>query len=325
VFDGRPRTSRAPRPATAPPDHDSVGDAEGAAGEWDQLWGLDPSACRGLELRDSGVTWLTTTDAGRFLVAAEGFLLRDVVANNAVLTEARFWSSLSQPPPGARFGWWTDASGTQGAFVQIPEHMPICSPLTPAAIAELDRELGGSTSLGVDARDAAAVTQAWRDQGKALGPSARLTLLRLDALRAPALPPGASRMADAGDAQLLRTWFALFQERHPEDRNHVGFVVDEPLRAGAVVVWEVEGRPVAMASRTPVVAGMTRMGLAFQPGEGTVYADAAFLSGCLEASRTAGQVLVLSGSPGSTAAYRALGFVPVAERVVLRLQGTPGS
>lgn len=271
------------------------------------------------------MTWLTTTDAGRFLAAAETFLLKDVVVNNALVTEARFWSSLSQPPPGARFGWWTDASGTHGAFVQIPEHLPICSPLTPAAIAELGRELGGSTSLGVDARDATAVTQAWHEQGKALGPSARLTILRLDTILAPALPLGASRLADDTDEQLMRTWFALFQERHPEDRSHVEFVVDEPLREGRIVVWEVEGRPVAMASRTPVVAGMTRMGLAFQPGEGTVYADAAFLSGCLEASRTAVHVLVLSGTPGSTAAYRSLGFVPVVERVVLRLQSAPAS
>jgi hypothetical protein len=177
----------------------------------------------------------------------------------------------------------------------------------------------------VDARDAATVTQIWRERGKAVGPSARLTILRLEAALAPALPPGAARVADYADEQLLHTWFALFRERHPEDRSHLGFVVDEPLRAGAIVLWEVEGHPVAMASRTPVTAGMTRMGLAFQPGDGTVHADAAFLSGCLDASRSAEHVLVLSGDPRSTVAYRALGFVPVAERVVLGPQTSRSS
>ena len=269
------------------------------------------------------MTWLTTTDAGRFLAASEAFLLHDVVATHALLTEARFWDSLSPPPSGARFGWWADSGGTQGAFVQIPDHTPICSPLTPAAIAALPRELGDSMSVGVDTRDASAVMHAWQKQGRVLRPSAGLTLLRLDTLRPPAQPPGAPRVADEADVPVLRTWFALFQERHPEDRSHLEFVVDEPLRQRALVLWEVAGRPVAMASRTPVTAGMTRLGLAFQPAEGTVYADAAFVSGCLEASRTATHVLVLSATPGSTAAYLSLGFVPVGERVVLTSQDAP--
>jgi hypothetical protein len=67
------------------------------------------------------------------------------------------------------------------------------------------------------------------------------------------------------------------------------------------------------------------MGLAFQAADGTVYADAAFVSGCLEASLTAVHVLVLSGTPRSTAAYRTLGFIPAVERVVLRLQNTSAS
>jgi hypothetical protein len=84
-------------------------------------------------------------------------------------------------------------------------------------------------------------------------------------------------------------------------------------------VWEVHGRPLAMASRTPEVAGMTRMGLAFQPTEGTTYSDDAFVSACVEAARRADHVLVLSGTPRSTAAYRSLGFAPVLDRAVLEV------
>jgi hypothetical protein len=135
-----------------------------------------------------GVTWVTTAEAGRFLAEAEPFLLSDPVANNVLLTEARFWLWLSDPAPGARFGWWAEGNGTHGAFVDIPDHTLVCSPLSAASIADLAGELANATSLGVQVRDMAAVTQAWRAQGQVLRPTMRMTLLRLDSLRAPALP-----------------------------------------------------------------------------------------------------------------------------------------
>jgi hypothetical protein len=274
---------------------------------------------QGFNLGDLGVTWVTTAEAGRFLAEAEPFLLSDPVANNVLLTEARFWLWLSDPAPGARFGWWAEGNGTHGAFVDIPDHAPVCSPLSAASIADLAGELGNATSLGVQVRDVAAVTQAWRAQGQVLRPTMRMTLLRLDSLRAPALPMGTARVADASDLPLLRSWFKLFQKRHPDDPSRVEFVVDHPLGEGGIIVWEVHGRPLAMASRTPEVAGMTRMGLAFQPTQGTTYSDNAFVSACVEAARRADHVLVLSGTPRSTAAYRSLGFAPVLDRVVLEV------
>jgi hypothetical protein len=235
---------------------------------------------KGFDLGDSGVTWMTTEEVGRFLAAAEPFLRSDPVANNGLLTEARFWGWLSDPAPGARFGWWADGSGTDGAFVEIPGHATVCSPLSAAAIADLAGELADASSLGVQARDAAAVTEAWRMQGQVLRPTVRMTLLRLGSVPAPALPMGAPRVAEATDLSLLRSWFKLFQRDQPDDPSQVEFVVDHPLGEGGVVVWEVLGRPVAMASRTPTVAGMTRLGLAFQPTEGTRYSDAAFVAAC---------------------------------------------
>jgi hypothetical protein len=277
-------------------------------------------------MRDSsGVTWVTTAEAARFLADAEPFLLSDPVANNVLLTEARFWSWLPDPAPGACFGWWADANGTHGAFVDIPDHAPVCSPLSTASIAHLARELVNATSLGVEDRDVTAVTEAWAAHGQVLRPKVRMTLLRLDSLRAPALPTGTARVADASDLPLLRSWFRLFRDRHPDDHSSPEFVVDHPLGAGGIVVWEIHGRPVAMASRTPEMAGMTRIGLAFQPAEGTTYSDAAFVSACVEAAKTADHVLVLSGSPSSAGAYVSLGFAPVLDRVVLEVLGERAS
>jgi hypothetical protein len=132
-------------------------------------------------------------------------------------------------------------------------------------------------------------------------------------------------VANTSDLPLLRSWFTIFRERYPDAPSHVQFVIDHPLQEGGIIVWEVHGRPVAMASRTPEVFGMVRMGLAFQPTEGTAYANAAFVIGCAEAARTAEHVLVLSGSPASTAAYKSLGFAPILDRVVLEVLEDSGS
>jgi acyl-CoA reductase-like NAD-dependent aldehyde dehydrogenase len=132
-------------------------------------------------------------------------------------------------------------------------------------------------------------------------------------------------VADASDLPLLRSWFKLFKKQHPDDHSSVEFVVDHPLGAGAIVVWDIYGRPVALASRTPEMAGMTRMGLAFQPAEGTTYSEAAFVSACVEAAKAADHVLVLSGTPSSTGAYVSLGFVPVLDRVLLEVLGERAS
>lgn len=241
------------------------------------------------------------------------------MANNVLLTETHFWWRLAQPVPGARFGWWAEGGKVNGAFVHIPEHPLICSHLSPASVADLPEVLANTTCLGVHASDVPAVKAAWQAQKQVLRPIARITLLCLNDLPARALPEGAPRLATADDLPLLRSWFQLFQERHPDDASSVQFVVDHPVEDGGVIFWEVEGCTVAMASRTSEVAGVVRMGLAFQPTTGTRYADAAFDVGCVEAARTAAHVLLLSGTPKGTAKHQALGFKPILDRVVLEV------
>ncbi len=264
--------------------------------------------------------WETTADVGEFLAKSGPFLGSDPVANNVLLTEAHFWQWLANPAPGDRFGWWAEGDQVHSAYLQILGHDPICSSLTCPAAADLPRVLGDAVRLGVQAKDAAAVTAAWRVEGKVLETRARIALLRLQHLSPRGLADGAPRRARADDLPLLRDWFGLFQERCPDDPSQVEFVVDHPLEAGALVMWEVDGRPVAMSSRTPEVAGMVRMGLAFQPTQGVTFANAAFAFGCAEAALTAAHVLVLSGNPATTARLRSLGFVPVLDRAVLEVR-----
>ncbi|TQM64238.1 hypothetical protein [Humibacillus xanthopallidus] len=264
--------------------------------------------------------WTTTREVDRFLDRAAHFLAEDVVANNALLTEAHFWSRLPGGTDDACFGWWEKDDVVAAAFVLLPDHPVLCSPLHRSAASGLPAAVPGTDLVGVDATDVGAVTEAFATRGRTFRPRSRLSLLRLGqtGIRAHPRPEGHHRLADVDDLPLLRTWFAAFHEQHPEDRSHVAFVIDQPLDDRGLLVWEVGGQPVAMASRTPKIAGMVRMGLAFQPSQGTRYADAAFDVACAEAARGAETVLVLSGSPEATDTYTALGFDCVMERVVLQ-------
>jgi hypothetical protein len=262
---------------------------------------------------------VTTTEVDRFLAEAGQFLQDDAVANQALLTEARFWSRLPGAPDGGLFGWWVEGGNPEAALVRLPDHAVVCSRLSRAAAAGLAVALPDARCLDVEGPDAEAVIDAFASQRRVLQPSADMTLLRLvPPVAARALPDGRPRPAELGDLPVLRAWFKLFQQRHPEDRSHVAFVIDQPVEDGGVTVWETRGRPVAMASRTPEVTGMVRMGLAFQPSEGTAYAAAAFDAACADAARAAQTVLVLSGTAEGTATYTSLGFVTVLHRSVLQ-------
>lgn len=262
--------------------------------------------------------WTTTREVDEFLGRAGDFLAADVVANNALLTEAHFWSRLPDSTDDASFGWWVDDGGVAAAFVLLPDHPVLCSHLGESAAAALPAAVPGAALVGVDAADVGAVIDAFAAQGRRLRPRSYLTLLRLgQTIRARPRPDGEHRLAEVGDLPVLRAWFEAFREQHPEDRSHAAFVLDQPLADRGVLVWEAGGRPVAIASRTPQVAGMVRLGLAFQPTDGTTYADAAFDAACAAAARVAETVLVLSGSPEDTETYEALGFELARERVVL--------
>ena len=265
------------------------------------------------------MAWLTTTDVQRFLEEAGSFLATDAVANAVLLTEAAFWSRLADPAPSARFGWWADAGAIEGAFVHLPDHPVLCSRLGRASALELPRAVPDVSWLGVDARNAADVTAAWQQvQGAVLRLGSPIAVLRLEVLRVPGGCAGVARVAGQDDLPLLRSWFGLFRRRFPQDPSDVAFVIDQPVEAGSVILWEVNARPVAMSSRTPSIAGIVRMGLSFQPTEGSTHAEAAFAAGCASAAREAERVLVLTADPAARAEYEALGFVEVGRRIALQ-------
>lgn len=94
------------------------------------------------------MTWVTTTEVGRFVAEGMPFLASDPVANNVLLTEAHFWRRLANPASGARFGWWAELGEVSAAFVHIPDHVVVCSPLSPVSVAGLPGVLATPPTWG---------------------------------------------------------------------------------------------------------------------------------------------------------------------------------
>lgn len=269
--------------------------------------------------------WSTSPDVFAFQSAAGDFLASRPVEHSPLLTETAYL--LAHPATDALFGWWTSLDGdVRGAFVQAPRHAPILSLMPAGAVSELPATLPRPAGLGVDSSLVDAVVAAWRSAGVELAPRHMLTVLRLgDALlgeTAPGAPSaydlsGTHRIAGPADRPLLVRWFEELMAAHPGDPSDLAYVVDDPLTYGGIVLWTVDGEPVAMAGRSRTVAGMARLSAVHQPTPGREYADAAFAAACAQARLVARDVLVFSGDPEESDRLRSLGFEDAAQRVML--------
>jgi predicted GNAT family acetyltransferase len=138
--------------------------------------------------------------------------------------------------------------------------------------------------------------------------------------------PGRARRADSRDIELLARWRTAFaREATGGLRGHHGTrqQVTNSLAAGnAVLLWEIDAQPVAWASATVPVAGMSRIGPVYtlprhrQHGYGSAVTVAA-TNWSLESGA---QHVVLHtdlSNPISNAIYPRIGFRPVYDAVEL--------
>ncbi|UMG92362.1 hypothetical protein [Nocardioides sp. TF02-7] len=274
-------------------------------------------------------TWHTTTDVTTFCDRALGFLAADPVAGTVLLTEATYLRRHPEPRAEQRYGWWTDEAGAvTAAFLQAPRHAPLVSPAPEAALRSLPAVLPRPPAIGVDGRYVDRAVAAWGAAGHDLAPRARIRVLRLAGLVAhPPATAGRPRVATAADRELLADWFGRFRRAHPEDPSDLAFVVDDPLAHGAVLLWEVGEEPVAMCSRTPVVAGMTRIGLTYSPSGDPAAEGDLLAAACAAAAEEAATVLALAPAVDADALERLarVGFAPAGGAGAPRREFSTGS
>ncbi|MDY7086457.1 MAG: hypothetical protein SYR96_15255 [Actinomycetota bacterium] len=249
------------------------------------------------------MAWRTTTDIREFLDAAGDFLRARPIDNTMLLTEAAYLEAF----PDAReqlHGWWTGG----GAFLQAPGHAPIVSLLPDEAWEPLAELLPGVSQLGVDARSVPQAKAVWPGLTEQL----RIAVCRArppgwDGARPqgrneaqPQEPTirGRARTATTDDRDLLVSWYHELMAANPGDPSDLAYVVDFPLTYGGLTLWEVDGVPTAMAGRTPVIGGVTRVGASHGAHSDAAFAaacsEAAFAAACSEAATHADEVLVLT-------------------------------
>lgn len=252
--------------------------------------------------------WSTTPDVAEFAARTRSFLAADPVAHTMLLTEVDFL--LRHPQPGPQtYAWCDDDGEVVGAVVEAPGHPPVLSTMPPDAVAARLSMLDADP-LGAPAGLAPALA------GRGFSALRRFTIWSC----APAPGPDVAgcRIATSADLPLLLEWFDAFKAAHPHDPSDRPFVIDDPLADGGIVLAGADGVPVAMASRSPVVAHMTRLGLRWQPDGGTDAADRALEHLLARATGGATHVVVLTGATDpESERWASRGFDPVGDRVLL--------
>ena len=280
------------------------------------------------------MTWRLTGNPEEFLAAAGQHLRAEPVHNTVLLTVLETlrhggMSAFGDEPPV--FGWHESAGrGTDGAFLHTPPFPVLAARLpAPGAASSLVDLLTADgrvpTQANVTSADEADMTAAWT---AATGGSAtlrlRTRLFRLAGLLPPdPMPAGAARLATGADHDLLAGWHAAFGAETGTGGDPQRSVEDR-LSHGGLMIWEADGQPVAMAGCTRNVAGVIRVVDVYtkpehrQRGYGGAITTAVTRAALDDG---AADVVLFTdlANPTSNALYGRLGYRPVGERVLLRL------
>jgi RimJ/RimL family protein N-acetyltransferase len=224
-----------------------------------------------VERRSYGwVRYVLTRDAEEFAARTEPLLSGRVECNIlATVLMRSLDSGPGDPPPLFAYGI---ASDGEVAFAALRTHpWPLLtSPLEGRADEFVEKWLKEDPELSRVSSvpgTAQAIATAW---SRRTGGTTRTTMHEamhvLDEVRDPPRPaPGALRLAEPGDRDLLVGWTEEFvHETGLIGAAQAGAMVDGSLRRQGLLVWE-DGRPVSMLGVNPAVARVARIGPVYTP------------------------------------------------------------
>jgi GNAT superfamily N-acetyltransferase len=260
-------------------------------------------------------------DAGTALAEAGAFLRSDPVQNNLVLTllDAR----VAHPEPG-RYAWVLGGGKVVGAAFQSPLAFQavITAVPRPAIDTFVDRLADAWPDVPAvfgPADTVARFAGRWAEALKVgATPVEGQRLYALGSLDAPTGVPGQLRSATDDDAELILTWVQGFEG---DTGSSVATVETVRRRIGAGRIWIWEDRAsVAMATYTPALAGVSRVGLVYTAPEHRRHGygaacTAAVTRRALDAGAERCVLYTQLANPQSNAIYRRLGYQPVSEHL----------
>ena len=192
-----------------------------------------------------------------------------------------------------------------------------------AALLAAGAEIPG---VNGDVRDVERFASAWTAATGQFGTTTiALDLYELGTLQHPEPPPaGRARPAEDADLDVAVRFYTGFQEETPTPSTEVLPLVRERMDDRRLWLWEDEaGLPVALAARTPAVAGVARIAPVYTPREQRRrgYASAVTAACTADAlARDAERVVLYTdlADPSANAMYQRIGFRPIGGRRVVQ-------
>lgn len=282
------------------------------------------------------MAWTLTDDLADYHRAAGHLLNADAVRNTVLLSVLASLVSLGptafgpQPP---LFGWYAEDSARRtirAAVLQTPPHALLITTLPGRSAAQLAGAVAarGIALPGVNGaeKDVTEFARAWHEVTGVLGEiRQRQRLYKLGELVRPDPPPdGAARVAATADTTLARELYAAFAADVGQDAAPERLIADR-VRAGQLMLWEVDGEPVSMAGVSAAFEGVARIGPVYTPPRwrGRGYGGAVTAAiGELAIGRGATSVVLFTdlANPQSNSLYQKLGYQAIEDRVLLLFQ-----
>jgi len=279
------------------------------------------------------MAWTFSHDVAEYDDAAGGLLRADASRHTIgvnVIDSARRRATPLDPPE--LFGWWTDSVGNVTGCASITPPWPLLldcveeSTLPSLAVGLRDRQVelagvNGPTEL------AATFAVIWRSlsEQRVLVHDA-LRLFQLGSL----IPPkrevdGSARLATDDDFALAVDWYVRFGVEVHGPMANVEPNVKLRLADEGIWLWcNSDGEPVSLASRTPAISGVARIGPVFTPRDqrGRGYAEALTyaLSRSIVDEGSDAVLFTDQANPTSNGIYTRLGYEPVMDRVMLTFE-----
>ena len=258
-------------------------------------------------------------DPAWVLAKANGFLASEPVLHNLILTLLH--ARVAHPEPGR---YWVASEGGNAigvVFQSPPTFAATLTPLEPDAVAAVveaivDAEIDLPGVIG-DATAASRFAGQWAERRKApASPHEGQRIYELGELHKGLNVNGRLRNATMNDRDLIVGWLREFQADTGEQGSDPERLVDARLPEGQYWIWE-DGEPVSMASGSPPIKGVSRIGAVYTPPErrNRGYAEGCVreLSRHLQADRIRCMLYTDLSNPTSNSIYRRIGYRAVAE------------
>lgn len=213
--------------------------------------------------------------AGRFLIAAQGFLGSDPFSANVIAVAAGRVTAGAQPDSADNL--WATVDDSDGRVLGVAMHTPphaLFVSRMPAeaatalacALADAGRDLPGVNGA---LSGTAPFAEAWGARtGQTSTVVTAMRMYRLSELvRPPGVSGGATLAAALGDLETVAAWLGAF---HDEAKPHAPVAdwrafAERRIATGEVHLWHDAGAPVALGALSAPAVGVARVGPVYTP------------------------------------------------------------